>query len=198
MSLNDRIQLLNMGHFTDSDQQIIINEQNIAGKASIKLKVFRRCLALHNADKRKIPFLKNQSVADHIVLEFQNEAVIAIHIFELKKSINSSNWGDMLIQFDGAFQNVLGLLGILGLDLPENVIFYAAYSRDKFLTAPSLHKTPIGEPISEGDRINNKWNQEKIKIAWIRDAPLKKIQWDWEEDGSHLFSLSAMTKAKEE
>jgi hypothetical protein len=123
MSLEDRIQLLKPDHFSDSDQQIIIEETIHDGKASLLLVVSRRCLALHKADKRRIAFLKNQQVADCIMVELQDEKAIALHIFEFKKTITSDSWETTQLQFEGAFYNGLGLLGILGLDLP-NKIFY--------------------------------------------------------------------------
>ena len=63
MTLDDRIKLFNLDHFTDSDQEIVTEETAKDGQASLSLKVTRRCLALQKADERKVCFLKAQQVA---------------------------------------------------------------------------------------------------------------------------------------
>lgn len=189
MSLEDRLKLLNSAYFTDSDQEITIEEDASDGKASLLLKITRRCLALHKADERKIGFLKNQSVADCIILELHNEKAVALHIFEFKKTITQKSWGTTQLQFEGAFYNALGLLGILGLDLPKNILFYSVFSRSKLEASPILTKANIGGVITEDTRNIIKWHQKTINIAWIENAQLEKIQWDWKAIEPHQFLL---------
>lgn len=191
MSLNDRLKLLNLDYFSDSDQEILIEEKAIGGKATLLLKVTRRCLALRDADKRTISYLKNQKVADCIMLELDGERAIALHIFELKRTINSRTWLSIQTQFSGAFHNALGLLGVLGLAVPEKIFLYAACCIDKLDTGTSLNKLPINQEDTskENARNVNKWHQEKIEIAWAKNPSLQKIQWDWENGSPYLYKL---------
>lgn len=197
MSLDDRLTLLNLDYFTDSDEEVVIEEDAADGKVSLTLKVSRRCLALHKADKRSVGFLKNQSVADCIILELHNGEAVALHIFELKKSITVRSWKKTLSQFEGAFHNALGLLGILGLDFPENILFYSAFSRNRLDSAPTLRKTESGNPGVEDARNVMSWQKNRIDIAWVKNAPLKRVEWDWEVAGPHPFTLPEIRTAQE-
>ncbi|MEO5333220.1 MAG: hypothetical protein H7839_14485 [Magnetococcus sp. YQC-5] len=191
MSLKDRLELLNLDCFSDSDQEIVIKEKAAEGKATLLLKVARRCLALHDADTRKISYLKNQKVADCIMLELEGERAVALHVFELKRTITSKTWPSIQTQFSGAFHNALGLLGVLGLAVPEKIFFYAAFCRDNLVTAPVSSKMLINQedPITENARIVKNWHQETIDIAWAKDPQLKKIQWNWENMSPYSYIL---------
>lgn len=189
MNLEDRIKLLNPDYFTNSDQEITIKEESDQGKASLLLKITRRCLALHKADERKIVFLKNQSVADCIILELDNEKAVALHIFEFKRTIRKKSLEKTQKQFEGAFFNALGLLGILGLDLPANILFYSAYSKVSLDAALATRKQMTGVPITETACNISNWQKGVINVAWIENAKLEKIQWDWETEDPRHFSL---------
>ncbi|MBF0262025.1 MAG: hypothetical protein HQL97_09360 [Magnetococcales bacterium] len=179
MNLEERIKVLNSDHFTDSAQKIVLKEDEPGGSCTLELRVTRRCLALHKADERKIGFLKNQQVADCIVIELEEGNAYALHVFELKKTIRRASWEKILSQFEGAFHNALGLLGVLGLATPERIVFHAAYCNNQLDSAPGLRKIPSGSNPSQDQRELNGWQQGRIDVSWLKGAPLKKVQWDW-------------------
>lgn len=189
MSLEDRLALLNPSCFTDSNQQHLLQETEPEGRVALLLQVSQRCLVLHNAKKNKMIFLKNQQVADFMIIELNHDKAVAIHIFELKKTISSSSWKKIQQQFEGAFYNTLGILGVLDLDVPEKVCFYSAFDKNKLATAPILRKVKSEGSIPENARMVNDWDQKTITIAWITNAPHKKIQWSWETIEQHQYAL---------
>jgi len=75
-----------------------------------------------------IAWLKNKRRADYAVFELKGSMLI-VHIFELKRTINSKTWKNMKEQFEGAYLRIGAITGVLG-KRASKIRLYSCYIND--------------------------------------------------------------------
>jgi len=127
--------------------------------------------------KNGIQYLRQKKIADAVILEFLGQRAVRIHILECKKTVGSGAWKHIKSQFEGALLNALALLGILGIDAVQEVVFYTAYLRDRISPEQNPRPSTLKEDAGEwGIQWPADWLDDRVSILSISAAPHMKIQ----------------------
>ena len=103
-------------------------------------------------------WLKNQKCADYAVFEL-NGSKLVVHIFELKKTINSGNWKKIKEQFMGAYLRIGAIAGVLEESVSE-VRLYSCYVDDSLTENIIAKRTALSNPEIRKDF--NSWEVPNI------------------------------------
>lgn len=120
-----------------------------AGTASFAAAATRWFLHFNLSEDNRLRYLKQQKVADGVLLEFDPSGQpAALHLVELKATVDAKRWDHIKQQFLGALHNAHALLGLLDLPMPAKVICHTCFQKDGLSTAhspnPVTFKVPTG------------------------------------------------------
>lgn len=184
--LRKRLDMLDSAVVHISDKELKLVEKRSEGSAELNLTLHSPCILFEKLEDKKLKYFKNEKCADYIMYE-KKEDEWYLHIFELKRSIGSSEWDKIKAQFAGALQNAEALAGFLGISINE-VRVYSAYRNDKlndFANPIKLHNKIRMNSSGKTD-----WNDSRIKL----DYPMKqkflhtKIKLDL-ESGNGVYQI---------
>jgi len=161
-SFEERLGWIDPNHYEYGNSVKVIEKES-AGNAEIIISSLNKLMRINISHKNKLNYLKKRKVADSVVCKFLGDE-LELHIIECKRTVALSSWSDVKEQFEGALLHSFALCGILGKNI-SNVIFYTAFSREKFdyinTADPVFLKNTIGtkEKTSAID-----WGSDKINI----------------------------------
>ena len=109
-----RLNYIRPDHLSETQDRITFEETDAAGRATITFVAQKPCLRVKPAKRHPVSWSRHQKCADGAIIEFKDQKSV-LHGVELKKHINTGNWGDAKKQFAGMLVNALALGGALGV-----------------------------------------------------------------------------------
>lgn len=188
--IQERLAWLSKARCTQGNE-IVILEQATEGEASVRFTANEPLICLNSPNNKALYFLREQKLADGIVLQY-GETDVTLHLVECKKTIREKSWASVKLQWSGALQTALALCGLLGLPAPtkEHIFLYSAYRDDKLSPAnnvnPVLLKLPVGASPSVSAPHVLEWQAADVNVLGKRFKH-HKIQLD--EDGYGQFQI---------
>lgn len=188
-----RLELLESGSIVVSDQKMHLTEKEKQGAASLQLILRYPCILFCGLEKKKLQYFKNQKCSDYVMFEYVKSRWL-LHIFELKRSVGTSEWEHIKEQFLGALQNALALAGVLHIEMNLNDVYvYTVYRNDKINHLANTVK----ERLRMHDRDKNRpketsdWNKKELEVDFLGKHLLihQKIKLDI-ESGEGSFPLT--------
>lgn len=169
---------INPEYFSKSVSNIIeIIETRTDGKAKLDL-VFPQSPSsdYYKLEKEHDAWLKfstNQQCADGIIISVDDNSDVKIYIVELKNSVRSNKWDDILGQFRGSLLRAIAFCSSIGLNDILEVRFYTGCENYNKIEEEKRVRTlqkqiPVG-PIARKKRIGvnlaniDQWGEAEIK-----------------------------------
>lgn len=132
---------------------------------------------LFRLEKSGLPYIRQRKIADAVMLEILKDKNVRLHIIECKTTVNQTSWKHIKNQFEGALLNALGILGVLEMNIIDDVTFYTAYVNNllnpKESPLPIAYKNGVGVKF---DKMPSDWLDNHISILSIHTASHIKIQ----------------------
>lgn len=147
-----RLDWIDRNHYSQG-RQVQVVEKRKGGEGTVTFEVGEGETALRFTltEGGRFPCIAQQKAADGVILHFgRDKSLRALHLVEMKSRVGSSEWRDVKAQLQGALHNAHALLGVLGLDQPEQVVCHTAYKRDVLSQNPALLKAQIGVAVEVG------------------------------------------------
>ncbi|MEW8985887.1 MAG: hypothetical protein AB2401_02570 [Bacillus sp. (in: firmicutes)] len=141
--------------------------------------------------QKVVAFLQVQNCADDIIVIFNDDDTITLHIIEFKSKLNDTEWLKVKKQFEGAFYRFKAICGVIGFNQPiKDTILYTTFREDKVLTDETtsfiLGKAEVGIPESSANIQD--WHSPKISIL-EQKLVHKKVQLNVPEDNIGYQSI---------
>lgn len=147
-------------------QQVEVVEKQLGGAGTLTFEVAEGETALRFTltEKGRFPCIRQRKAADGVILHFgRDKALRALHLIELKSKVTTEQWRGVKLQLQGALHNAHAVLGVLGLDCPEQIVCHTAYKQDAISQNPALLKAPIGVRVDATDEASD-WINGEIEI----------------------------------
>lgn len=165
-------------HYTVSIQndnlsnQIEVIEEEKSGEGKVQFLSANRLIKINAGNLNHLPFLEDSKNADGVFLELENNIPVALHIVELKKTINLTKWDEVKNQIRSSLRHSLGFLGVLNLTLPEKLVCHTCYQNDDIekdrYAKPVLSKPSVGKRLAaQQTNFLDEWLGDKVKISNI-------------------------------
>ncbi|NLY64699.1 MAG: hypothetical protein GX070_07075 [Alcaligenaceae bacterium] len=165
-------------HYTISNQndglpnRIEVIEEASDGQGRIEFFGTNHLLKINSGNLNHLPFLKDTKNADGVFLELENSKPLALHIVELKKTINLTKWDEVKSQIRSSLRHSLGFLGVLNLTLPEKLVCHTCYQNDDIqkdrYAKPVLSKPIVGKLLnSKKPDFLEEWLGQKVNISTV-------------------------------
>lgn len=141
-----RLDWIDRNHYVQG-QQVEVVEKGLGGEGTVTIEVGagETALRFKLTESGRFPCIAQRKAADGVILHFgRDKSLRALHLVELKSKVGSSQWRDVKLQLQGALHNAHALLGVLGLDCPEQIICHTAYKQDALSQNPALLKAQTG------------------------------------------------------
>lgn len=169
-----RLKLLTVG----KNQPVEISKQSFhlietgEGEADLEVSFSHSCVLFRDLEHKKLQYFQNKKCADYVIFENRGDSWY-IHIFELKRTVTSTNWKEIKLQFMGALQNALALAGVIGIEIdPCQSVLYTVYRNDKINDAANPAKAHL-EMHTKGGRPKDSevsdWNVNKVLLNFTED-----------------------------
>ena len=182
-----RLNYIQPDHLSEAEDHITFEEPDAAGRATITFVARQPCLRVKPAKRHPVSWSRHQKCADGAIIEFKNQTSV-LHIVELKKHINTGNWGDAKKQFAGMLVNALALGGALGVGEFNEVIAYVAFQRDDLTATETSSTISLKSETGTGKRLlpdGDDWREGKLDLLHFPKVSLVKIQLDDEAHATH-------------
>ena len=182
-----RLNYIRPDHLSETQDRITFEETDAAGRATITFVAQKPCLRVKPAKRHPVSWSRHQKCADGAIIEFKNQTSV-LHIVELKKHINTGNWGDAKKQFAGMLVNALALGGALGVGEFNEVIAYVAFQRDDLTATETSSTISLKSETGTGKRLlpdGDDWREGKLDLLHFPKVSLVKIQLDDEAHATH-------------
>ena len=183
----------------ESTNLLEVTEETDEGRGRVEFFCSNHLLKINSGNLNHLPFLKDSKNADGVFLEFKDGEVIALHIVELKKTINLTKWDEVKNQIRSSLRHSLGFLGVLDLKLPEKLVCHTCYQNDEVLK--QIHANPVLSKAMLGQQQTNtkqdflgEWLADQVEISNVfpvfdhrkhhmdsvdrDDIPYKKVKLD--------------------
>ncbi|MDM8515123.1 hypothetical protein QUF76_02900 [Desulfobacterales bacterium HSG16] len=190
-TFEQRLLWIDPNYFERGNESIVIRENTENGVLELGCTVRNDSLKFNLESKNRLSYLKHKKVADAVIFEIVEPDSVRIHIIECKTTVNSgsskksSSWEHVKLQFCGALQNALGVLGILGLSAIRDVKFYTAFINDRISPENNPNPVTLRTGFGENSQIPPlDWMSDKISVLSISSAHHRKIQLNAEGKGS--------------
>lgn len=190
----DRLDWVDTFFYELAVDEIQVTEHVSGGQGTLTFQLNRLCLMLKidygtGDNHTHLKYLKQRQHGEAIIIELDDDyRAVRLHIIEMKSRLTEKKWKEVLQKFEGALYDSLAVMGLLGLEWPEAVVFHVAYTQDGLTTtpSPSIAKA-IPNPLSPELR---QWHYNAVNISWLEKAPLSRILRD--ENGNAAIHLSGM------
>lgn len=147
-----RLDWIDSNHYARG-QLVGVVEKGKGGEGTVifEVGVGETALRFKLTESGRFPCIKQRKAADGVILQFgRDKALRALHLVELKSKVGSTQWRDVKLQLQGALQNAHALLGVLGLNCPQQIVCHTAYKQDALSQNPALLKAQIGVRVEAG------------------------------------------------
>ena len=103
--------------------------------------------------------------------------------------VSASKWREIKAQLQGALHNAHALLGVLGLDCPQQIVCHTAYKQDALSQNPALLKSAMGVRVEVGKDVGD-WVSGDVQID-RRFAPMRHLRHKRDAAGDAHVQLQA-------
>ena len=198
-NVQEKLKLFQAGTGQDKPVQLSSTDFHLIetgdGKADLQIDLPTPCILFNGLEKKKLQYFVNKKCADYLIFENKQDQWF-VHILELKRSVGSSEWETIKLQFAGALQNAYALAGVLGIHIDlEHVKVYTVYRNDKLnhVANPAKLRCEIHERDRRADsKEQAEWNAKSVEISFVDVIQLEhhKIKLDI-ETGEGKYSLTS-------
>ena len=160
-----RIAWIDQNHYTQGTRVAVV-ERAVGGEGTVTFEVGEGETALRFklTESGRFPCIKQKKAADGVILHFDRDQKLhALHLVELKSKVSANKWLEIKAQLQGALHNAHALLGVLGLDCPQQIVCHTAYKQDALSQNPALLKSAMGVRVEVGEEVGD-WISGVVKL----------------------------------
>jgi hypothetical protein len=159
--IKSRLKELNEARIEQSDDGFTLSEERVK-QVRCRIKVAVPAILLKNLDKWELNCFKQKKCADYAMIK-KEENGYSLHLFELKKTIRSTEWLKILQQFTGAFLRAEMIANFLNIPLC-GVHVYTVYREERMNVTPPIL---LRSAISNGQERENigSWGKSGVNIC---------------------------------
>ncbi len=171
-----RIDWIDRNHYTRGTR-VAVEEKAVGGEGKVTFEVGEgeTALRFQLTESGRFPCIDQKKTADGVILHFDRDRKLrALHLVELKSKVSASKWREIKAQLQGALHNAHALLGVLGLDCPQQIVCHTAYKQDALSQNPVLLKSAMGVRVEVGEDVGD-WISGDVQID-RRFAPMRHLR----------------------
>ncbi|SET36981.1 hypothetical protein [[Clostridium] polysaccharolyticum] len=160
-ALEKRIKELDEHLVSYSDKELSFREKQKDGKMEFVLKLSYPCILFRDVDENCLKYFKSKKTADCIMFEQKDSKTWALHIFEMKATVKSKEWGKIREQFRGAYYNALAIAGYLGIEsYIKETKLYTCFQKDKITEDPSM----VRGVLNDANSLIKEWIRGRVNL----------------------------------
>lgn len=186
-----RIDWIDRNHYTQGTRVAVV-EKALGGEGTVTFEVGEGETALRFklTESGRFPCIDQKKAADGVILHFDRDRKLrALHLVELKSKVSAAKWLEIKAQLQGALHNAHALLGVLGLDCPQQIVCHTAYKQDALSQNPALLKSAMGVRVEVGKDVGD-WVSGDVQID-RRFAPMRHLRHKRDAAGDAHVQLQA-------
>lgn len=170
----------------------MIEETTESGSAQLKIKVKNPCICFNQIENNQWNYIEYKKVSDGLIFE-NIKGKYKLHIFELKKTMQSAHWQKTKQQWGGSLLYALLISGLLGIKIDiNNIQLYIGYRNDKINEQKETNPVEIRIALDRPKETIafKEWKEEKVTLKLFKDITCSYIKIRLNEiDGKGVYNL---------